>query len=85
MSVKKTLVNLSINTAMKLGTFEVLRQASPSVLTVLTYHRIDDASQPAFDTFIPKIEEAIQKYFPDYIISKSENKKAVGLFGNKSQ
>ena len=35
-----------------------------------------------FDTFIPKIEEAIQKYFPDYIISKSGSKRTVGLLGN---
>jgi peptidoglycan/xylan/chitin deacetylase (PgdA/CDA1 family) len=54
-TVKKRIFNLALSAAVKIGTFNVARRFSPTVLTVLNYHRVDDASRPGFNTFIPNV------------------------------
>lgn len=51
----RKIVNLALNTATRIGVFGAIRRVSPPVLTVLNYHRIDDASRLGFDTFIPNV------------------------------
>ncbi len=55
MSGRKKIINLALYAAMKIGVFDAARRVSPSVLTVLNYHRVDDISRSGFDTFIPNV------------------------------
>jgi len=39
----------------RLGTFDLARKLTPTLLTVLNYHRIDDPFRAGFDTFRPNV------------------------------
>jgi len=51
MSRTNTLLQLFL----KAGFFDLLRRLTPSTLTVLNYHRIDDPLRPGFNTFKPNV------------------------------
>lgn len=52
---RRKIYSLVLNMSLKLGIFNGIRAVTPSVLTVLNYHRIDDVKRPGFDTFAPNV------------------------------
>ncbi len=48
-------LDLVLKSLLKMGVFNLTRRLKKSGLTILNYHRIDDASQPGFDTFAPNV------------------------------
>ena len=46
----------------KLGVLDLVRKITPNLLTVLNYHRIDDAFREDFDTFRPNISATSSEF-----------------------
>ena len=56
----------------KLGVLDLARKITPNLLTVLNYHRIDDASREDFDTFRPNVSATSSEFAAqmDYVSRK---------------
>lgn len=54
-SWRKKALDTGLSMAVKAGIFDISRFISPKMLTVLNYHRIDNADSPDFDLFKPNV------------------------------
>lgn len=61
-SWRKKILDTGLSLAVKAGIFNFSRFLSPQTLTVLNYHRIDNADSPDFDLFKPNVSATPQEF-----------------------
>jgi peptidoglycan/xylan/chitin deacetylase (PgdA/CDA1 family) len=61
-SWRKKVIDTGINLAIKAGIFNISRSLSPQTLTVLNYHRINNADSPDFDLFKPNVSATPEEF-----------------------
>ncbi len=61
-SWRKKVLDTGLSMAVKAGVFDISRFISPQTLTVLNYHRIDNADSPDFDLFKPNVSATPESF-----------------------
>ena len=61
-SWRKRVLDTGLSLAVKAGIFNFSRFVSPQTLTVLNYHRIDNADSPDFDLFKPNVSATPKEF-----------------------